>query len=59
MGSYMVIFEARVLFLVEKSPNLRIVSCLHDNFSKFLNNILHVACNYVSSSNEGRHIVLV
>jgi hypothetical protein len=39
MGSYMEIFEARVLgenlkFLVEKSPILRIVSCLRDNFSK-------------------------
>jgi hypothetical protein len=39
MGSNMEIFEARVFggkskFLVEKSPILRIVSCLCDNLSK-------------------------
>jgi hypothetical protein len=39
MGSYMEIFEARVLggnlsFWFEKSPILRIVSCLHDNLRK-------------------------
>ena len=52
MGSNMEIFEARVLggmlVLVEKSPILRIVSCLHDLYVGFeiLVSLSHTLKNY-------------